>query len=275
MEYHRDRFEDYSLMFYQDNELLALLPAHRIGTALFSHQGMTFGGWVCSVEMEENKFCQLVHATIDHLKQEGIQSLLLRPMPEFYSDTPCTSLALLAQLGFKTIGESSTYVLPLPAQVQDRGKRWGARKAANLGVRIVETAYFEQFWTELLVPYHQEKVGRPPVHRLDEINYLAARHPGAITQLHAYLGDELLAGICLFDFHQVRKIQYTASTARGREIRAVDLLLQELIQRTAQPYIDMGAVLDPTTGKEKSSLRRWKESWGAKRTALPLFQWVD
>ncbi|MBQ6659691.1 MAG: GNAT family N-acetyltransferase, partial [Prevotella sp.] len=29
MDYHQDRFEDYSLMFYLDNKLYALLPANR------------------------------------------------------------------------------------------------------------------------------------------------------------------------------------------------------------------------------------------------------
>ena len=39
MEYHQDRFEDYSLLIFDDSqELIAVLPANRIGETLFSHQ---------------------------------------------------------------------------------------------------------------------------------------------------------------------------------------------------------------------------------------------
>ena len=44
MEYHADRFTDYSLLVYDGNKLLALLPANRSGDVLYSHAGLTYGG---------------------------------------------------------------------------------------------------------------------------------------------------------------------------------------------------------------------------------------
>ena len=44
MDYHADRFEDYSLMVYYKSELYALLPANRVADTLYSHQGLTYGG---------------------------------------------------------------------------------------------------------------------------------------------------------------------------------------------------------------------------------------
>ena len=41
MEYHADRFTDYSLLVYEGNKLLALLPANRSGDVLYSHAGLT------------------------------------------------------------------------------------------------------------------------------------------------------------------------------------------------------------------------------------------
>ena len=38
MEYHADRFTDYSLLVYDGNKLLALLPANRSGDVLYSHR---------------------------------------------------------------------------------------------------------------------------------------------------------------------------------------------------------------------------------------------
>ena len=46
MEYHADRFDDYSLMYYKGDKLLSLLPANRKGETLWSHQGLTYGGLV-------------------------------------------------------------------------------------------------------------------------------------------------------------------------------------------------------------------------------------
>src|SRR5207342_1368532 len=47
MDYHADRFEDSSLMFYEGDRLFALLPASLQGGVLSSHGGLTFGGVVC------------------------------------------------------------------------------------------------------------------------------------------------------------------------------------------------------------------------------------
>src|SRR5260221_7666560 len=46
LEYHADRFEDHSLLAFQDQKLAALLPANRAGDMLISHGGLTYGGWV-------------------------------------------------------------------------------------------------------------------------------------------------------------------------------------------------------------------------------------
>ena len=46
MDYHSDRFEDYSLMFYREDRLYALMPANRCGDVFQSHAGLTYGGVV-------------------------------------------------------------------------------------------------------------------------------------------------------------------------------------------------------------------------------------
>ena len=45
MDYHSDRFTDFSIMVRSDmQELLAVLPANINNRTLYSHQGLTFGG---------------------------------------------------------------------------------------------------------------------------------------------------------------------------------------------------------------------------------------
>lgn len=55
MDYHSDRFSDHSLMFYEDEKLLALLPLNLKDDTLYSHQGLTFGGFITSTTMKQEK----------------------------------------------------------------------------------------------------------------------------------------------------------------------------------------------------------------------------
>ena len=46
LEYHADRFPDYSYLFFLKGKPIALLPAHRQDDMLCSHRGLTYGGLV-------------------------------------------------------------------------------------------------------------------------------------------------------------------------------------------------------------------------------------
>ena len=62
MEYHADRFTDYSLLVYDGNKLLALLPANRSGDVLYSHAGLTYGSRNHAVDcrfFEKRTVCQM------------------------------------------------------------------------------------------------------------------------------------------------------------------------------------------------------------------------
>jgi hypothetical protein len=43
MEYHEERFHDYSLLIFEEDKLIAVLPAKPMRD-LFIHQGLTYGG---------------------------------------------------------------------------------------------------------------------------------------------------------------------------------------------------------------------------------------
>ena len=71
MDYHSDRFNDHSLLFYHKEKLVALLPANEKEKDVHSHQGLTYGGLIISEHtnaqtvlniFEELLFCFLVRA---------------------------------------------------------------------------------------------------------------------------------------------------------------------------------------------------------------------
>ena len=68
--------------------------------------------------------------------------------------------------------------------------------------------------------------------------------------------------------------QYVASTAKGRELRALDLLFADFIEGlfADQTGISLGTAVQPTTGKPDFGLIRWKESLGGKAIQVPSFR---
>ncbi|MFT7164355.1 MAG: hypothetical protein ACI9CZ_000928, partial [Flavobacterium sp.] len=46
MEYHKDRFQDNSLIVSYKDKWIGVMPANKVGNETFSHQGLTYGGLV-------------------------------------------------------------------------------------------------------------------------------------------------------------------------------------------------------------------------------------
>ncbi|MFR8206343.1 MAG: hypothetical protein ACLU99_08405 [Alphaproteobacteria bacterium] len=68
MEYHRDRFQDASIMFYNDSDdLIAVMPASRHDTEIRSHGGLTYGGIICAEKMKQHIMLDCFQAMKDFL----------------------------------------------------------------------------------------------------------------------------------------------------------------------------------------------------------------
>lgn len=74
MEYHADRFTDYSLLVYDGNKLLALLPANRSGDVLYSHAGLTYGGLIVTTRNTTAQVLEIMRSIADFLKKNGLSN---------------------------------------------------------------------------------------------------------------------------------------------------------------------------------------------------------
>ena len=75
MDYHQDRFQDHSLLFYNDKEVLvAVLPANANDRAIWSHQGLTYGGFVLNKKAHATEVGEMFDATRVYLNEAGIRS---------------------------------------------------------------------------------------------------------------------------------------------------------------------------------------------------------
>ena len=78
MDYHRDRFSDYSLLFYKKGKLYALLPANIDGDTLWSHQGLTYGGLITNTHATTAEVCTLFEELNAYLHDHGIRHVVYK-----------------------------------------------------------------------------------------------------------------------------------------------------------------------------------------------------
>lgn len=272
MDYHGERFEDASVMVWDKEDLLAVFPAHRVGDQIFSHQGLSFGGWIFKNKLPKIQQISIIEKCLIYYNDMGISSIETTPIPEFYHQNRLTNQKIYEKNGAVLKDSKKVAIISLPTIVEDRGKRWGSKRAKSLGVKIEEKEVDTYFWNELLVPNHLNKLSFPPLHTWDQIRYLIKRHPNQITLYQAILEEKLLAGIVLFKHKKVIKIQYAVLSEYGKKFRAMDYLIHTLIENGNVEFIDFGTSIDPYTGQDKISLLEWKKSFGAEILPINTYQ---
>lgn len=246
MDYHSDRFDDFSLVALDGDKVVAVLPACRDGNKLFSHRGLTYGSWLLPFRhFDVTTMLEVWDAAMQFLQNEGIEEIVYKPVPHIYHRYPCEEdLYALFRAGGVLVESNISTTIDLDEPLSfDRGNKRNVNLAVKSGVEVRESSDWQGYWNmldELLL----EKYGKHPVHSLDEIMLLHTRFPENIRLYTATLGDELLAGVVMyFCGNEVAHCQYIASTERGRELKALTLLFDCLIKKSAQigyRYFDFG-----------------------------------
>lgn len=248
MEYHKDRFEDFSLMIFKGPLLIAALPANIKNNEVYSHQGLTYGGLLLNKSIGVAKVETIFKAILVFLKNAEIQFFTLKQLPYLYHKTANFELdALLLNYSDNTIlkraqGFTIDYRLPLTIH---KTKQKHYKKNQSLKFKIITTNDFTSFWNTILIPRLKEKHKATPVHTLEEITSLAHSFPKNIEQYNIYKDQQLLAGITIFKTETVIKSQYGATSAAGEKYRALDFLfiyLINLFKEKGYRFFDMGII---------------------------------
>ncbi len=249
VEYHSDRFEDFSLMVFEEKKIVAILPANRVGYEIFSHQGLTYGGLVLKGQMKSVEVFHILDMLIDFLKKEAFKKFVIKPIPVFYKDTFSFEIEFyLHQNGFVFLRKDMNLAHKLvDNHLISNSKLKKYRSNTNVTIDFQQEDNFKDFWNLVLIPRLAEKHQAKPVHTLVEIEKLAQNFPNQIKQFNAYLDDQIVAGITIFESKNVVKSQYGATTIKGEQCRALDFLFLSLYEKYAaekKTYFDMGIVTD-------------------------------
>jgi len=240
LDYHGDRFEDFSLLCESDaGELVAVLPAARDtedNTTVVCHPGATVGGIALSPNLGAEDMMRIVQALLSAFREEGFGRLNYKTRPSHLSDQPFEiDQYVLWRLGASTYRTDLWNVIDLTTDHPiGRRRRRALRQAFEAELSVTaeehETSYgaFHTMLAENLADRHEVK----PTHSIDELLDLRERL-GEDQQLWIVRDSEntMVAGEWVQRFRaDVWHTQYIASTSAGRKSNAIDLLNHTIIE---------------------------------------------
>jgi hypothetical protein len=267
LEYHADRFIDYSLIVRHEDRIIALLPANTENNLVYSHQGLTYGGILTDTRMTTPRFIEVFDELVDFMVRQGKTKLLYKTIPAIYHKVPAEEdcyMLFLREAKLTRRDVLSVTSASHSAPVQKRRLR-GAARARKEGLTLTESDNWAGFWPVLearLKSSHQVA----PVHSLDEIVRLKDLFPNKIRLFVVSLADKILAGCVIFHTGTVAHSQYIASSPTGQSIGALDLLFHQLINDVFPdtPYFDFGISNEESGRVLNHGLIEFKEGFGAR-----------
>ena len=276
MDYHQDRFIDYSVMVQIETKIVAVLPANLEGDIVVSHAGLTYGGFILDIDSSVEKNLLYIKLILEFLESKGIKKLKLKYLPNFFSKCSQSEIEYALFLAeAKTYRVDTALVLEYGNSFKrkmPKGRKSEITKAKRFKVSVEESATCNYFWNEILTPNLVSRFNVKPVHTLDEITLLKNNNPKNIKQFHAIVNNEIVAGTTVFETETTAHLQYLAGNDKARETGALDFLFYHLIQfySNKKKFFDFGIVNESNGKKLNLGMLKWKESF-ATRVALHKF----
>ena len=268
MDYHRDRFKDFSLMVYKADKLIALLPANKVESRLYSHQGLTYGGLIGRKDLKSIDFLECFKWIMKFLMEHNITHLTLKELPAIYLYNPANNP--MAYLLFKTKAEllrtDLHSVIDMEYKSYSNSRKEGVKRGVKANLRVEETDSFDLFWNAILLPNLESKHGVKPVHSLEEITLLKSRFNDHIRQFNVFDGTDIVGGTTVFETKAVAHCQYISGNATKNELGSLDFLHHHLIETVFKKkrYFDFGTSNINAGQHINKGLLFWKEGFGAR-----------
>lgn len=277
MDYHSDRFEDCSLMFYRDGRLYGLMPANRNGDVFQTHAGLTYGGLVMDMRTTAAATVELFRELNGYLHAEGFRQVLYKCVPWIYhqmaaeEDLYAIARTCDARLKERDLG---TVIIQRRAIRWERVRRRALKRAAEAGINVEVSEDFAGFW-EVLCDNLSRTYNSKPVHTLQEMELLHARFPKNIVLYVAKKDETILAGIVIYVSSQVVRAQYSSATPLGKQIGAIDIIYDRIIHHdyTDYPYFEFGTSALGHTNIINESLVFQKEGFGGRGICFDRYEW--
>ena len=247
MEYHKHRFCDHSLIFYnEDGEIIALLPCNESNGELFSHAGLTYGGFITNTKMKQHIMNDCFDILVDYAKKNGFQAITYKAVPHIFHKQPAEEdrYALFRHNAKILKVEPATVVnLEQPLKMP-KGRKSQISRAIREGIEVKELFESDDYHSfmnlenQVLKQHHNATA----VHSGDEMYLLYSRFPEHIHLYGAFYKDELIAGSVIYEYGQTIHTTYLAANDVARKNGALDLTIKTMLDRyqNEKKWFDFG-----------------------------------
>ncbi|WP_405379216.1 GNAT family N-acetyltransferase [Phascolarctobacterium sp.] len=277
MDYHSDRFQDHSLLFFDEGELIALLPLSEKGRVLTSHGGLTYGGFITGTKMKQHTMNDCFEALISYAKENGFEKIVYKVIPHIYHEQPAEEdrYALFINHASVVKIEASTVVNLKQPLKMPKGRKAQVSRAKREGVVVQELTADEDFErfiqleNAVLAEHHDTRA----VHTGAELALLHSRFPEQIHLFGALKEEELIAGTVIFEYRQVVHTQYMAANAIARQIGALDLTISTVLEKykNTKLWLDFGISTENGGMHLNEGLISQKEGFGGRTNVCETF----
>ena len=214
-------------------------------------------------------------AAIIHYRSFGFKSMIYKAVPDIYHRYPAQDdIYALFRHGavIDCVQISAAIDLSAPMGFDSNARRC-AVYAAKAGVTVRESDDYSGFWS-VLSRLLDERYGTAPVHSVGEIELLRSRFPDNIRFYAAYHGGKMVAGTVLYLTDTVAHAQYIAASPAGKEIKALPLLFQNVIDGCLERYryFDFGTSNERHGLYLNEGLIRQKSGMGGRGIAYTTFK---
>lgn len=278
MDYHRDRFKDHSLLFYSNEDLIAIFPACEMGKILVSHGGLTYGGFITNDKMKQHTMNDCFEALKKYASEQGIIEIVYKTIPHIYHLQPAEEdrYSLFAY-GAELITVDASTVINLSAPLKmPKGRKAQISRAKRESVEIRVLTEFSDYeaFIDLENSVLKERHNTNAVHTAAELKLLHDRFPEGIKLYGAIKEGKLIAGTVVYVYSQAIHTQYMAANEEARTIGALDLAIATVIDeyKTSKQWADFGISTEHGRIYLNEGLISQKEGFGGRTNTYDIWK---
>jgi len=265
------------MVYDEKNRLVAVLPANRCGSALYSHQGLTYGGLLVGTRhFAAQPMLDVWNELMRWMRCEGINSFIYKPVPHIYCRYPAED-DLYALFRSRAVMESCmvSSAIPLSEPVLfNEDARQRIKKAACAGVYVTESDDYPLFMS-MLETRLGERYGVAPVHSLEEMRLLVGRFPKNIKLYMAYDADgSSLAGAVVYLTDKVIHTQYISTTEEARRRGVFAAVVDQIIKAESggRAWFDFGTSCEQGGAVLNAGLNQQKYGLGGRSVVYTSYR---
>jgi len=282
LSYHsNNKFSDHSLLIYNKNNLIALLPAAVDDMRkLISHPGLSHGSFALKIGIGLEDILEIISAVQKYIIKHRLSGLQINSQPIIYSRQHSSYLDFaLLRLGFSNLcADLTNYISIKPPEIlythySDSCQR-AIKKAKKSELDFTISDDYKGFY-KILESNLMQRHNVVPTHTIEEIGLLRDIFPDAINLFTVSYKGKIISGTIAFRVNEnTQLLFYIAHDPDFQEMRPVNLLIYEVstwCYNNKYTILDLGKFT--LNGEPNYTLARFKESFGSTGTFRNKYSW--